>query len=254
MAESLAQLKKDLAAWEDTLARREKDEARRVVQAQHARARAVQARGGPDAGKNATLYQRAKDRLNGTRRAVQTARDAITRKSAQVKKASQPTGRAAALGWCKRHLYITEQPPGSNRDNRKDGITAWQRKLAGGAGWLVGTAWCGTFCANALMAAKVKGVTSRLASVALIEDDARAGKGPFVSWSTNASSASPGDLVVLFGRGVHVEIVRAVSPGVLHTYGGNTSSGTGGSQSNGGGSFPRDRAFSSVHGIAHVRY
>jgi hypothetical protein len=40
--------------------------------------------------------------------------------------------------------------------------------------------------------------------VALIEDDARARRGPFRGWTTSTKGVLRGDLVVLFGRGVHV--------------------------------------------------
>lgn len=145
---------------------------------------------------------------------------------------------------------VTENPPGSNKGGL---ITRWQLRLGA---WLLGLAWCGTFCANMLLAGGVKGVSARLASVALIEDDARAGSGPFTAWTTFASQVKPGDLAVLFGRGIHVELVVEVDlkRGVIKTVGGNTSSGSGGSQSNGGGVYSRTRPLSAVHGFALVRY
>lgn len=174
--------------------------------------------------------------------------------------------RSRALGWLKAHRGMTEQPPNSNTDNRPDGIRRAQVRLGG---WLVGQPWCGVWAASALMAAGVQGVTWRLASVALIEDDARAGRGPFRSWIARPSRTSRawrrngeirvGDLVVMYGRGVHVETLRSKSPwllarGYVLTDGGNTSSGTGGSQSNGGGAFLRKRRVVDIHGVARVRY
>src|SRR3954467_13875886 len=93
------------------------------------------------------------------------------------------TPRGRALRRCTRTRGITEQPPGSNRDNRRDGITHWQIECAGGGNWLVGLAWCGVRCFDVLKHAGVKGISSRLASVALIEDDARAHRGPFRGWT-----------------------------------------------------------------------
>jgi hypothetical protein len=68
------------------------------------------------------------------------------------------------------------------------------------------------------------------------------------------------DLAVMFGRGVHVETFREFvkdSNGraiAVITDGGNTSSGPGGSQSNGGGAFRRVRPISDVYGFARVNY
>jgi hypothetical protein len=171
------------------------------------------------------------------------------------------TPRGRALRWLTTHRYLTEQPAGSNTDNRSDGIRAAQVRLAP---WLVAQAWCGTWLANALIIAGVRGVTPRLASVALIEDDARAGRCPFRRWLTIRDAGwwrhvERGDAVVLFGRGVHVETVRSAAwhwrrLGLIRTEGGNTSSGNAGSQNNGGGSYPRLRPISAVYGFALVDY
>ena len=163
------------------------------------------------------------------------------------------TPRGKALRWMTRHRGCSEQPYGSNTDRRKDGIRVAQQRFGA---WLVGQPWCGTWCANALHAAGVRGVTGRLASVALIEDDARARRRPFRGWTRDPGKVLRGDLVVLFGRGVHVEMVRSVDRrrGLLITDGGNTSAGSGGSQSNGGGSYRRVRSVRDVHGFALVNY
>jgi hypothetical protein len=152
-----------------------------------------------------------------------------------------------------RHRGCTEQPPNSNTDQRRDGIHAAQVRLGA---WLVSQPWCGVWCANALAAAGVRGVTSRLASVSLIEQDARAGHAPFRGWTTDPSKVLRGDLVVMFGRGVHVEMVRHVDRrrGLLVNEAGNTSAGSAGSQSNGGGSYRRVRSLRDVWGFALVDY
>ena len=65
----------------------------------------------------------------------------------------------------------------------------------------------------------------------------------------------PGDLTIVGGYGVHVEMVRgAPTSSSTPTYGGNTSPGTSGSQSNGGGAYARTRYPSEVRGYALVRY
>jgi len=172
------------------------------------------------------------------------------------------TSRGQALRWLTTHRGCTEQPAGSNRDHRHDGITAAQMRLGG---WLVGKAWCGTWHANALRAGGVKGVSWRQASVKMIEDDARARRAPYGhGWVTPREKGwhkrvHRGDAVILFGRGVHVETVRSVSwqyrrLGLIVADGGNTASGNKGSQSNGGGSYRRVRPISAVRGFALVDY
>jgi len=177
------------------------------------------------------------------------------------------TSRGRALRWLTNHRGITEQPAGSNCDTRKDGIRAAQLRVAGGAGYLLRAAWCGTWFGRALIAGGVSHVTGRIASVAFIEDDARAGRGPFNGWHSGPFTRHDwertifrGDGVVLFGRGIHVATLRDAvfnSRGVLLyviTDEGNTSSGNAGSQDNGGGAFRRVRPASAIHGIARVNY
>lgn len=164
---------------------------------------------------------------------------------------------ARAIRWLKARDGITEQPYGSNTDTRKDGIRAAQVLVAGGGTWLVGLAWCGTWaCAAALHAGLKIPQPWRWASVALIEEDARAGRNGFLSWTRDVARIRKGDLVVLYGHGVHVEtVVMVLRPlGVIVTRGGNTSSGTAGSQNNGGGAYRRRRALSDVYGFARVAY
>lgn len=174
------------------------------------------------------------------------------------------TPRGRAMRWLTNHRYLTEQPPGSNRDERKDGITAAQRRLGG---WLVGLPWCGVWAANAALVGGVQIVQPwRWASVVDIEDMARAGQNGFRDWRPSPAKTGKvwanvyrGDLVVLFGRGVHVETIRSSAwiyrrLGLIRTEGGNTSSGNSGSQDNGGGAFPRYRRIADIHGIARVNY
>jgi len=173
------------------------------------------------------------------------------------------TPRGKALRFMSTHRGITEEPGGSNTDRRPHkhdkrwGIRKAQERLGA---WLVGLPWCGVWCSAALKSARVQGVTYRLASVAFIEDDARARKAPFRDWVDRSQyrHVLRGDLVVLFGRGVHVGMVRGFKTinGQVYviTEEGNTSPGNGGSQANGGGSYRRVRPLSSVHGFARVDY
>lgn len=142
--------------------------------------------------------------------------------------------------------HVKESPAGSNGGGL---ITTWESRLGFGR-----VPWCGVFAANMLNYVGVKNVTSRLAAVALIEQDAKAKRYCFRGWTTNPGSVMRGDLVVLFGYGVHVEIVDYIKNGVVYTVGGNTSAGAGGSQANGGGVYRRARSMSVVRGFALVNF
>ena len=177
--------------------------------------------------------------------------------------ALSPRGRA--LRWLTNHRGLTEQPAGSNTDSRKDGIRHAQVTCAAGGNWLVGQPWCGVWHYMALRAGGVKGISSRQASVELIELDARARRDPYGhGWVTPQmrgwhKRVHRGDAVILFGRGVHVETVRSVRwiwrrLGVIPTDGGNTSSGNTGSQDNGGGAYRRLRRIADVRGFACVDF
>jgi hypothetical protein len=164
------------------------------------------------------------------------------------------TARGRALHWLSTHRGLYEQPPGSNRDNRADGITAAQRRLGA---FLVGEAWCGVWACNAALQGGVKMINpARWAGVATIEDDARAHTNGFRGWTNDPKQVLRADLAVLFGRGVHVATVRQVYPrlGYLVTDEGNTSPGNTGSQFNGGTSSRRIRRISQVHGFALTAY
>jgi hypothetical protein len=174
--------------------------------------------------------------------------------------ARELTPRGKALRWLSTHRGLTEQPANSNWDTRTDGIAAAIKRC----GFNYGVPWCGVWFYNAMRAAGVKGISTRQASVALIEEDAKAHRGPFRGWITPATKdwhkkALRGDGVVLFGYGVHVETLRSTAwgyrkLGYIATDGGNTSSGNSGSQDNGGGSFRRLRRISDVRGLALVDY
>ena len=56
------------------------------------------------------------------------------------------------------------------------------------------------------------------------------------------------------GYGVHVEMVRGFDGSNTLTWGGNTSPGSSGSQSNGGGAYKRTRSPGEVRGYALVDY
>jgi hypothetical protein len=184
---------------------------------------------------------RAKKRYH---RHLHALRGKIHRVRHRIRLAGLAAGPYAAIKWASDQVGTTEHPPGSNGGPK---VSKWQSDLGFGR-----VPWCGIFVGTALKHAGVQGVTSRIAGVSLIEEDAKAGHGPFTGWGT-ASSAKPGDAVVLFGYGVHVELVVKNNGSSLETIGGNTSFGDG-SQSNGGCVAHRTRSYSDVRGVAHVNY
>lgn len=176
-----------------------------------------------------------------------SAQLARARKRAVVEEAAS-VGPQAALRWARMWVGKTEQPPGSNK--APWGLTAWQEALGS---WLVGQAWCGTFVGTALKNAGVQGVTSRVAGVILILDDALNGRNGMRSVvyrrKTGAGAVGagkPGDLLGLFGESTHVAMVEKRVPGGYQTIEGNTSPGNSGSQANGGGCFRRTRPDAAV--------
>lgn len=177
------------------------------------------------------------------------------RKRQLAELAARKTVRQKAVEFAAQFVGTTENPAGSNR-HAGTVIDRCQQML----GFDLrpgenGVPWCGCFAAYVLAFAGVKGITSRLASVALIEEDARAHRGPFRGWSGTAHGALRGDLAVIGGCGVHVEVITKVYPdGSADTTGGNTSPGAIGSQANGGGVWNRHRPAASIHGVAHVAF
>ena len=147
---------------------------------------------------------------------------------------------------------VKERPAGSNRGPQ---VTAWQIDIAGGGHWLEGQPWCGVFAGEALKRGGVK-ITARIASVALIEDDAKAGINGMQE-IVPVHRAMPGDLAIMFGRGVHVELVDRPHKrlGYFTNIGGNTSyEGAMGSQSNGGCVAKRHRPISDIYCVVRPRY
>lgn len=125
-------------------------------------------------------------------------------------------GPSRAVAEAAKRLGVSEVG-GSNRGARLD---SWQRKFG-----MLGQPWCGIFVGLALEKAGVRGITPRVASVAAIEQDARAGKGGFKAFLP-PTQARPGDALVVRSGG-HVALVASVdSDGTIHTIEGNTGNGT----------------------------
>ncbi len=174
----------------------------------------------------------------------------------RARAADPATGPQAALKWAREWVGKTEQPPGSNK--APWGLTAWQHAIGP---WLVGQAWCGTFVGTALTHAGVTGVTSRVAAVILILDDALHSRNAMKSvvyrrktGHGSVTAGKPGDLVGLFGESTHVGMIEKRVPGGWQTIEGNTSPGNSGSQSNGGGCFRRTRPDAAVVYIVRPAY
>lgn len=156
---------------------------------------------------------------------------------------SGPPGIGTALVWARSQIGTVERPAGSNGG---PGISDWQRAFGFGR-----VPWCGIFVGTAYRRAGLE-VNSRIAGVALIEDDARHGRNCFKDFH-GSSSGLPGDAAILFGYGVHVGIIEKKVSGGYWTIEGNTSKGDG-SQSNGGGVHRRFRSYGSVRGCARPKW
>lgn len=193
-------------------------------------------------------------RKNGKRAAklrkayLRARRDRVAKKAYYVKLKNSNTPRVRAIKYASTLLGAKEVPAYSNRGPK---VTPWQRSFGE---WLVGQPWCGVFVGVILRHVGVN-VNSRIAAVSYIEDDAKAGRNGFKQWKS-AKQGRGGDVVVLFGRGIHTGFILSHDArlGGYWTAEGNTSPGSAGSQSNGGGSYKRFRPYNQVYGIAVPRY
>lgn len=132
-----------------------------------------------------------------------------------------------ATAFARAMVGVTENPPGSNRGVK---IDKWCRATG-----FLGGPWCGAF-ANAVLVAGGFADQEWLRYCPWIEQKARAGE---AGWKWVASPKQ-GDLV-LYGRSIAQHVGYVVTPDPFKTIEGNTSSGPGGSQDNGGGVFQRER-------------
>lgn len=162
----------------------------------------------------------------------------------KLRKRYAKTPGQVALAWAIQQIGITENPAGSNTGPH---IDTWQ------AFWgLHGAQWCGVFAGYAVKKTAGAKVTSWLPYAPSITNDARANRNGLKA--VPYEQARAGDLVTFWG-GQHIGLVDHIdAQGRLHTVEGNTSSGVGGSQSNGGGVFARIRGRSDVDVIARPDY
>lgn len=144
---------------------------------------------------------------------------------------TDPHSRAGIVKWCKSYVGVKEHPAGSNRGEPQP--SGWERRVFGG----VGVPWCACFSVCSAWDAGISG--SGTASVQLNVNLARMGRGIYRGYTTDPRRVRPGDHCAVISTSTHTEVV--VGPTAYDTVGGNTSSGPGGSQSNGGGVFARNR-------------
>lgn len=150
------------------------------------------------------------------------------------------------VDYARSQVGTVERPPGSNRQPYGEHFGE------------NGVPWCGLFVCKAWKVAGAPvtdGDALRWDYVPQLVADARARVRNVRT--VPLSEARPGDAVALdFDGGVpdHVEIIDHIDAvGVIHTVGGNTAAeGTGGSDANGGGVWPRKRYSSQVAAV--VRY
>jgi hypothetical protein len=152
----------------------------------------------------------------------------------------KPSARAKAVAYAKSHVGQVESPPGSNRGGGI--IGKCQIMFLGRSGY----AWCGCFVGAVMRHVGVQGITSRIAGVAGIEDDARANRAPFRGWSDRVTERTlPGELVCIGRKGQHVEmVVKGYADGSADTVAGNVSNGV----------RVQRRSAAQIRGIAHINY
>ncbi len=139
------------------------------------------------------------------------------------------SGVADALAYAEKHVGIKEQPPESNAGPM---IDKWCELTGYGT---MAVPWCGCFVNACLVAGGIPNGKGWIGYTPAIVQHAKSGAGGW-KW---VKEGKPGDLALFDRAGgaiaEHVEIVRKkMSETTYSTYGGNTSGGSTGSQSNGG--------------------
>jgi hypothetical protein len=169
-----------------------------------------------------------------------------------IERHKRPSPQAQAIKFAQKHVGIREV--GNNAGPK---IEQWQKLVETFPGEMRGAPWCGAFMFAVLKHVGVKGLSWRLRYVPYIVEDAKLGRNgmkQLVAWNDRR----PGDLVIFnFDGGVvdHVGMyVRDNPDGTIATIEGNTSSGSAGSQANGGGVFARSRARAIVSYLVRPRY
>jgi hypothetical protein len=174
-------------------------------------------------------------------RLASVARKPLRRK---LRKRYDVAGGEKAVAIARKFIGVTEQPEGSNW-----GPTVG--KFITYTGYTFPVYWCGCFVCYCVGNAGAKIPSKiRLGYTGYITADANANVNGLSAVSFD--NARPGDIVVYSFD--HIGLVEQVSGDILHAIEGNTSSGTSGSQSNGGGVYRRVRSRSDVVTIARPQY
>lgn len=178
-----------------------------------------------------------------------TAKALLAKRKAKKNAAKGGHGAAAVHFLVKRAGWV-EHPSGSNDSSF---LKHWRNAL--GMGWMRGQPWCGFACIAAYHYTG-KSIPKDSVYTPNIVSRARSGNG---FRAVRASQARPGDLVVINfpgGSGIadHVGLARGPARGgMIPTVEGNTSSGNGGSQANGGGVFIRSRPVGLIAVVARPK-
>ena len=169
--------------------------------------------------------ERARRKLRLHQRAALRLKQLIARRNKQISNLER-TGPGAAAKFLVDRYGRTEQ------GNRAGWLDEWA-KLIGP--WMVGQPWCGL---AVWMAARAGGVTltKETVSTVAIRNHARAGTGGFRAWHPPSAKPQIG-WVAVYGTGGPVHTGMYVGNGIVAE--GNTSPGSGGSQNDGGGLYPR---------------
>lgn len=199
-----------------------------------------------------TLIQiaEAEERVHRLDRRLTVVREQIVKLEGQVRRLTrkvrrQRRGGKAAVAWGMRKVGITESPPESNWGPE---IGQWI-KYTGYSGPVY---WCGCFACYAVVKVGKAAVPNRirLGYTGYIVQDARANVNGLRAVSF--ADARPGDILVYDFD--HIGVFRSISGSTVYTVEGNTSPGSSGHQSNGGGVWDRIRSTSDVLCVARPEW
>ena len=196
--------------------------------------------------KRGVISQGTQKLIRGRKRSARERAAAIARKPyrRELRKRYDRTGGKRAVAIARREIGTTENPAGSN----------WGPKVSQYikfTGYTFPVYWCGCFVCWCVVNAGANIPTRiRLGYTGYITADANANTNGLTA--VPFSDARPGDIVVYSFD--HIGLVEKVDGDLLYAIEGNTSPGSSGSQSNGGGVFRRVRSRSDVVTIARPNY
>ena len=162
--------------------------------------------------------------------------------------------RRRAVDWCRSKVGMVEHPAGSNRGPGKDGISAIQKESIG----FDGQPWCQCFASYSAQVGSKGRLKARWFGGYTVGVVNMARRGERDLKLISLREARPGDWIEFnFPGGEfvdHVGVFLRASNGTVTCIEGNTSSGDGGSQANGGGCFTRTRPISQVGAVVRVPF